>query len=218
MTALPLNLGSPPVRRVADPLDRYYTFPHVAEAFVSALPWQAHEVTGLLVEPSVGAGAWLSPLAQRYPAADLVGVDIDPRAAGLHSNLLAHAWAEDWRQAVARLAPLGRVDLVAGNPPFSLLDESLEAALSCSRRVAFLIQDNAMTAEVRADLIGGTPLRAVLASSTRLRWVGRSGQSSFTHSVYCWEAGWSGPCSYRRVDTSGAGRGDLLARDRLEQP
>lgn len=213
---LDLLLGSPAVAAVGDPLDRYYTFPHVAEAFVRCLPWD--DLEGNIIEPSVGAGAWLVPLDARYPRARLIAVDLDPRAAGLRSPLLDKTITGDFvveAHSPRSGRPLPRRPencTVIGNPPFSTLDAFLEAAFLLANRVAFLVQDNALTAELRETLVLSRPLRAVLASSIRLRWVGRKGQSSFTYSVFCWDAAWRGPCTYHRVDTTPQGRGDLLAR------
>ena len=101
---------------VGDPLGRCYTPMPLAEAIVASLPALSRP---LIVEPSVGGGAYARALRRRYPDGRVVGIDIDPTAEGLDACHERHVG--DWPTLARywdRLPGLGLVDLIAGNPPF----------------------------------------------------------------------------------------------------
>lgn len=106
--------------RERDPLDRYYTPASLAAILVGALDVLLEGAApARIVEPSVGSGAWIPPLRKMWPDATILGVDIDPEAAGLRlcdqgitADLLA--------LPVADVREAGGVDLVVGNPPFGV--------------------------------------------------------------------------------------------------
>ena len=73
----PAALGLP-----HDPLDRFYTPPALAAVVCE---WLLHHVRTprRIVEPSVGAGAFVAAARRVWPTARIEGVDVDPDAAGL---------------------------------------------------------------------------------------------------------------------------------------
>lgn len=105
-----------------DPLDRYYTpvglarqlGGEIAQLVDAGLDGEAAPQT--ILEPSVGSGAWLPALRAEWPKARILGVDIDPAAAGL--ALCDEGIAADLLSIPADLVDRG-IDLAVGNPPFS---------------------------------------------------------------------------------------------------
>lgn len=129
---LPLP-GVRPAFEIGDELDRCFTPQPLADAVVR---WLMMELAAagepmplVIVEPSVGDGSFVRSCRRAWPAAFIVGCDIDPDAQGL--KLVDQAVVGDWVEMAAQVATycqgldmgLGRswvpgVDLVIGNPPF----------------------------------------------------------------------------------------------------
>ena len=111
--------GLPTVHGVGDHLDRCYTPLPLAAACVEVVREVRHDLGyrgGLMIEPSVGAGAFLRAHGDFFQS---VAVDIDPSAEGL--TLAARCEVGDWLQ-VARsfgFPGLTSIDVILGNPPFS---------------------------------------------------------------------------------------------------
>src|SRR6478736_5920944 len=106
MTALPFTADREPTPH--DALGRYYTPQRLADLVVDALDASPDVV----VEPSVGGGAFARAIRRRWPSARLVGVDVDPAARGL--ALCDEAIVDDWLSASSGMV----ADVVVGNPPF----------------------------------------------------------------------------------------------------
>jgi hypothetical protein len=98
--------------------DAYYTDPADA-AILAAAVADVIRVSRVVVESSVGGGTWFDACAPFLPP-DVVryAVDLDPRARGLQRpDVIPHVGSFlDW-------APCEPVDLVIGNPPYTLADE-----------------------------------------------------------------------------------------------
>lgn len=90
-------------------LDAYYTPEALARACVSTVPFSGE---GLVLEPSVGGGAFARAVRARWPRAFLTGLDVNPEAPGkseVHYFEATDALA--WR-------PMPPPDLIVGNPPY----------------------------------------------------------------------------------------------------
>lgn len=118
-----------------DVLDRYYTPDALALACVRTLPkWI---VPPVVIEPSVGGGAFVRAIYESFPGAITIGVDVDEDAAGLrdvHTRMVM-----DFQSVILR-AP---VDLVVGNPPYRNAEEHVRQALSMVHvhgRVGFVLR------------------------------------------------------------------------------
>lgn len=133
-----------------DELDRCYTQAKLARAMVSALVETYGNAFDVVVEPQVGGGNIAREL--RRLGAHLVGVDVDPEAAGFAECDDAYvadwpAFAAEWRAVLASGTSahhptlLRRPDLACGNPPFTG-DNAIphvEAALALRPRVTAFI-------------------------------------------------------------------------------
>lgn len=183
-----------------DELDRYYTPDPVAEAFCR---WLRVPGGSRVVECSVGGGAW--PRGLRQPQArpvHIVGVDIDPGAAGL--ALCDETFVGDWT-TVGRL--LDPADLVIGNPPYNDAAEHVRVALAAAPVVALLLRETFLQpvdyahlrdADRRArmerrSLILDTPPALQWTWPERIRFSGGSGSDSVLHSLLIWVRGHRGP-------------------------
>lgn len=104
------------VGRPKDEHGRFYTPSALAEIIVDELEFETFGPS-LIVEPSVGAGAFVGPLRARWPGAAIVGVDVDAGAPGLAGCDAAHVG--DWPVVASGWMFGRRPDLVVGNPPFT---------------------------------------------------------------------------------------------------
>lgn len=124
------GLPLPGVREFAigDELDRCYTPQTLADAIVA---WLTREILSrpprVVLEPSVGGGAFVRAARKAWPRCTIVGVDLDSQAAGLQAvdTALVCDWLEVTADALRpHLQERGHdddaVDLVLGNPPFGV--------------------------------------------------------------------------------------------------
>lgn len=113
---------------VRDPLERHYTPIGLAELAVARL-CELWPTPSALVEPSVGGGAFLSAMLERWVGARSLACDLDPNAGGLeHADRGDWADAGLWLAELAELEALDRCAWVVGNPPFSQAQSHIRAA------------------------------------------------------------------------------------------
>jgi adenine-specific DNA-methyltransferase len=114
------RLRPAPQRR---PLGQTYTPAPIVDAMVAWAEDQAAPVTRI-VDPGVGSGRYLVAAGRRFPAAELVGSEVDPLAAVLaRANLAAAGLAGRARVVVGDfrsllLPPTAGATLYLGNPPY----------------------------------------------------------------------------------------------------
>jgi adenine-specific DNA-methyltransferase len=114
------RLRSPEQRR---PLGQTYTPAPIVNAMIDWAGDQGVDVTRV-VDPGVGSGRYLLAAGRRFPAAELVGSEIDPVAAVLaRGNLAAAGLASRGRIVVGdfralKLRPARGATLYLGNPPY----------------------------------------------------------------------------------------------------
>lgn len=113
-----------------DALGRYYTPQKLADLVVDAIDFDA---PGVVVDPSVGGGAFARAIRRRWASARLVGVDLDPEARGL--ALCDEAEVDDWLSASSNLV----ADVIVGNPDFGAAREHVLAALACRPAICAFI-------------------------------------------------------------------------------
>jgi hypothetical protein len=117
--------------------EKFYTPPLLARAIVSWVATDFYRGMGpkLILEPSVGAGAFVFACKEMWPDSLITGVDSDPEAPGF-------AVIDDPIRQRFENAAVDRVDLTIGNPPFSLAEEhSAKAnALTLGGIVALLLR------------------------------------------------------------------------------
>ena len=101
-------------------LDAYYTPDALASACVSVVPFSGE---GLVLEPSVGGGAFARAVRARWPRAFVTGLDANPEAPGrsdVHYFVPGDALA--WR-------PMPPPNLIVGNPPYTDAEAHVQWAL-----------------------------------------------------------------------------------------
>lgn len=153
--------------------DAYYTPLAVATACVGAV-WNVKTRRVLrVVEPAVGAGAWVKALRARQEGVGVVGVDVDPKAPGL--DLCDLAITDDYLQR----APSLRADLVIGNPPYGGdICAWVDASLQVAPMVAFLLRGTFLGSKGRAKWWRSFPPSDVFVLTSRPRWEGPGAQPS----------------------------------------
>jgi hypothetical protein len=116
-------VGSP-----RDALGRFFTPPRLADIIVDEIAVRVGCGMSLVVEPSIGAGAFVTPFRRAFPMAHVVGVDLDPAAEG--QQRVDDAYIADWLELAEEWAHVlerdvhhpvfaQRPDVIAGNPPFT---------------------------------------------------------------------------------------------------
>jgi hypothetical protein len=144
------------------PGDAYYTPAHVAARCVR---WLAPRIPSVrtIVEPSVGAGAWVRAARAAWPDAVVDRYDVSPEAAGLTLDVgpQDRSVIADWT-----LPTDGRRqwDLALGNPPYQDVDVHIVRCLERSLWVALLL---------RETVTGGQSRYRTLWRDHRPAWIGK---------------------------------------------
>lgn len=187
-----------------DPLDRDYT-PRSLAAFCArtvAADWLAHagQAPRLVVEPSVGGGAFLSPIQSAWPTARIVGVDLDAGAPGLRFPIPG-LWAV--RKSFLDCDPFdlgGLPDVVIGNPPFAHAEAFVRHALDVAvpgGMAAFILRLAFLESEARVAFWRDCPGWQLRAFAERPSFRGDPetgyGKTDGTaYGLFTWVKGYSG--------------------------
>lgn len=194
-------------------LGAYYTEPELAGAVVDAILARVPDaLDGLVIEPSVGGGAFLGAILARAPATARVwAVDVDPAASGLrHPDPRVRGVHADFLRWLPP-AP----GTVIGNPPFSILvpklrpskapvldregapvtvrrsvvAEHIRAALAASSRHAFLLFRLGVLASAERDGLttGAGGLRAAWVLRPRPAFHGATSSDNSEYAIYWWD-------------------------------
>ena len=195
-------LGTPPpTARPAsgsrDALDRYYTPPRLARAIVTAVH-AVEPLSGVVLEPSAGAGAFARAILDLTPA-EVIVADLDPAAPALMSP----AWAQ--RRAAGERTPCAsycgrdfasidwlRPAWVIGNPPYSAAEEHVRHALTMSRHVVFLLRAAFVESKGRSAFWRDHPCRHVWFCAERPSFTS-GGTDSAAYAVFWWDTAYHGP-------------------------
>lgn len=162
---------------VRDVLDRYYTPDVLAVACVRALDLRPEP--SLVLEPSLGGGAFARAVRARWPKALIQGVDIDPDAPGReHAD---HLWTGDFRDH-----PFGSgFSLVIGNPPYRDAEAHVEAALALAPEVAMLLRLGLLAGQKRSAFWRAHPPAVVHVLSRRPSFTG-GGTDASEYGWFVW--------------------------------
>lgn len=162
-----------------DSLDRYYTPPDLARQLVALLPI---ETPALVLEPSVGAGAFVQALPRGVA---VLTMDIDPAAPANPALVM------DFEDFTGNGLP---IEWVIGNPPYSRALEHTRHALSMSRHVAFLMRLGFLESRKRAAFWQAAPLRKIWALSERPSFTGGK-TDSYGYGFFWFDREHSGPAT-----------------------
>lgn len=175
-----------------DGLDRYYTPDHVAQRCVQLLELAPGS---RVLEPHVGAGAWVRALRAVVPDVFIVGMDLDPTAKGLQLvdvAIIGDFLLDDWRFDL-----LGRdLDAVVGNPPYSDAEAHVRRAFELTATTAYLLRATFLESRRRIPLLRNHPPARVHRFAERVRFLERGrpmkGGDSCGHALVTWRRGHTG--------------------------
>ena len=146
-------------------LDAYWTPAACALACTQVLASHC-AAPELVVEPAVGAGAWVRAARAVWPGATVAGWDLDPAAPGLAE--LDLAVVGPWTGLGA-----GRADVILGNPPYAGdLVPWLDASLDSAPVVGYLLRATALGSRTRLPWWRRHPPAEVHVLVPRPRWEG----------------------------------------------
>ena len=206
-------------------LDAYYTPDALAEAILATYRGQNKSGRSCVwLEPSVGGGAFARAIKKFRPNDIVIGIDINPNAAGLKD--VDHPIVGDFLSL-----KIGGPELIIGNPPFNNAEAHVRHAISlCSPggsvafllRLAFLEGSNRRKfwdefppvgvniIRPRPSFIGGGTDMCAYALFT---WRSGHGAGSLDHSD-CSEIGW---IDWKKKSGSIRSGGELLSQSTLTQ-
>ena len=182
------------------PLDAYMTDDDVA----LALAWRVAATyrPALIVEPSAGCGAFVRAARAAWAHVPIWAVEIDKNvpAGALLDSGASSVYYEDWvswaRSSPRVLSrPAGPV-LIIGNPPFSLHEAHVRAALQWMEpgdQLAFLLRLNALGSHERVSLWANSPLVDVATIVPRPSFNGGAGTDGTEYALFRWIKGYEGP-------------------------
>ena len=188
-------------------LDAFYTPQDLALSLVFCLPIRPGDI---VMEPSVGGGAWLQAVHQVHPRTYRVAMDIDEQAPGLHlgPKVVDEARVGDfltWRPKAWTAAP----HWIVGNPPYSR-DADMEHVAHALRvvreggNVAMLLHLSFLASAGRwHSLFRSRRPRGVVVLPNRVRFggpadLGMAGKRD--SALVWWDLSWSGPTSLAWLD------------------
>lgn len=168
----------------------YYPTPDAVADRVVAL-CSGHAVSGEVLEPSAGSGAFVRAVRKWMPSAHITAVE--PHQA---TDLFA-AGASCWsRVSLEEFADERRFSLIIGNPPYSLAEEHVRLCLgllATAGRLVFLLRLSFLESARRAALFRETPLSDVHVFSKRPSFTNDGKTDSAAYAVFVWTDGHRGP-------------------------
>ena len=145
---------------VGDELDRMLTQGPLAELCLDRVLQRCPvSAVKLVVEPSVGGGAFVRAARKRLPKATVWGVDLDPTARGLELVDRSFVGVDtlDWAREVDQ-----RPQLIVGNPPFGPALEHVEALLALRPyRLALILPWDRVGRKGWHDVFFGEPVEGM---------------------------------------------------------
>lgn len=159
--------------------DAYFTPTPLAAAICERLCTLIPAPSSIL-EPSAGEGVFVACAKNRWPDAMVVGFDAQPA----HASITRRDFFD---------LGLRNVELVLGNPPWSLADEFVAKALEVVKpggHVAFLLRTSFWHGQGRVDALHGkTPPKWWLPLRERWSYSGDGKTDSVDSSVFIWQRG-----------------------------
>lgn len=190
-------------------LDRYYTDPRLAQAAVRDVVESTRiPEAPVVIEPSVGGGAWVRAVREVRPHAFVIGVDKDADAAGL--RLCDEAHPVDWttfatRAVVERWAEAEFV-WVVGNPPFSKAHDHAPLCWQIGTITTLLLRATWFDSlKVRPTLDAAPPTRRVVLPNPRASYTGQ-GHDPVPALITTWDRRHTGPAAFSILPWRGAKR------------
>jgi hypothetical protein len=176
--------------------DAYYTPPELAAACVAALDIPHPRI---VLEPSVGGGAFVREVRTRWADVFVHGIDVNERAAGF-ADCDGH-WVGDFAEHAFAPQSFG---LVVGNPPYRCAEAHVRAALDLAPRVAFLLRLGFLASQERAPLWRDHPAAAVHVISKRPSFTENGKTDGQEYALFVWDVSHRGETVIRWLDWAAA--------------
>lgn len=171
-----------------------------AHDFYETPAWAARAMVGVVLaelrphpaavflDPAAGRGVFFDAVRQVRPSAEVVNVDLVARREYTESG--AFSFTGDWLQ----IAPdfTDAVDVVIGNPPYSLAEEFVRASLEIADNVAFLLRLGFLAGRKRRQWLKTTPLSDVWPFARRPSFTGDGKTDGADYGVFLWRRGYTG--------------------------
>ena len=164
------------------PLDAYYTEDATALACVRTLDLLDEGLT--VIEPSVGGGAFVRAVIEVAPSSYVIGVDVNPDAAG--TALCQYALDCDFAITT------GHAHWIIGNPPYSHAEAHVRHALTLAPRCAFLLRLAFLESVKRVDFWRDHQPSEVFVLAKRPSFTG-GGTDSAAYGWFVWDRTKPGP-------------------------
>ena len=192
-------------------LDQYFTPLETATRLTRLLPIKS---TDSVCEPHVGAAAWLRAVRDIHPthSGDLIAMDLDPTAPGLHRTSVAtHRDVGDFLDDADWTGH--RPDWMLGNPPYGrarfkdgvrmkkdapIAEAHIRTALSrTGRHVCFLLRHGILaTAKRAAGIWQEHPPRMIWTLGWRPSFTADGGNDRYDYAFIWWDLEWTGPTGW----------------------
>lgn len=183
--------------------DAYFSPRPLAKAIVDRLVPLMHtrtiesEPVRHILEPSAGDGAFVEAAKAAWPHARITALEPN-RISSSSFHLTQHrttfeAWcAAREKSKAAKLAMPRDIDLVIGNPPYSLAEAHVTLARQTSPVVAFLLRLSFLGSQERERTLWSAPgLRYLIPIARRPSFTG-GGSDACEYAVFIWERGFAG--------------------------
>lgn len=171
--------------------DYYPTPDDVADRVVALC--SGHAVSGDVLEPSAGSGAFIRAVRKWMPSARVTAVEPDQnRWPALHAEGDALRLYPFALETLSDSVPDERWDLIIGNPPYSLAEQHVRLCLSLlapAGRLVFLLRLSFLESTKRAALFREKPLSDVYVFSKRPSFTNDGKTDSAAYAVFVWTDG-----------------------------
>ena len=179
--------------------DAYYTKPATANIIVASIQ-ALISAPRLILEPSVGKGAFAQALRRTYPESYITAVDVDITHYDKYRDHIDEFHWRDW----CKFEPQCKQDLILGNPPYSTAEEHVthaRARLRIGGHAAFLLRLAFLSSQGRAERVFSKPgFKYLIPFGGRPNFdytyedgtPSGSGTDQYDYAVFVWQKGYTG--------------------------
>lgn len=179
-----------PLRARAE-FDHYPTPLELCRAGLAFLPGQAAEYR--ILDPGAGTGVWGRAARERWPNAQIYGLELNEKQAVPHLDAYTRYDYGDYLQA--KRTPEVYFDMIVGNPPYKLalpfVEKSLEL-LGDGGLLLFLLRLAFLESQERYQWWKAHPPKQVWICSRRPSFTNNGHTDATAYALYLWEKDYQG--------------------------